>query len=154
MSAAFTMKEMYTGSVLAPHSLPYRMKLLVQLLSRRFQDALTPYDLTPLHWGILCCLWRQDGLATHAIAKELEQLGGTVTVALDAMERRGILRRQHDEQDRRISRLWLTDEGRRLKNDLVPMAERLANDLFSEFTAEEFDKLSAMTDRLYKHVNR
>jgi hypothetical protein len=48
------------ADVLAPNSLVYRMKLLSQLMERRFQQMLEPFQLTPLHWAVLCCLWQSD----------------------------------------------------------------------------------------------
>jgi hypothetical protein len=47
------------ADVLAPNSLVYRMKLLNQLMERRFQQMLEPFQLTPLHWAVLCCLWQR-----------------------------------------------------------------------------------------------
>jgi len=72
--------------VLAPHGMGYRIKLLSQLLSRKFQERLEPYGLTPFHWVVLCCLWEEDGLATSSIGEKLQQVGGTLTGVLDRME--------------------------------------------------------------------
>ena len=103
----------------APHSTGYRIKLLSQLLYRKFSDRLEPFGLTPFHWLVLCCLWQEDGLPTSGIGEKLQQVGGTLTGVLDRMEERGFVRRAKDPVDRRICRIWLTDSGQDLE-DVLP----------------------------------
>jgi DNA-binding MarR family transcriptional regulator len=138
--------------VLAPRNLPYQMFLLVQQMTRRFQEILTPHGITPLHWGILCCLWGEDGLRTTEIAARLEQLGGTVTVGLDVMERLGLVRRKKDKADGRILRIFLTERGRILKKTLEPAAAALIQEMFVTFAPEEYNALSSHIARLRNAV--
>ena len=139
------------GSVLPPHNLPYQMRLLVQLQGRRFQDVIAPYHLTPLHWGILSCLWREDGLTTQGIAMQLEQLGGTVTVGLDLMEKRRLVHRRRDERDRRISRVWLTRKGASLQEKVVPAVEAFVRRTFACLSENELNQLADLISRLKEH---
>jgi MarR family transcriptional regulator, organic hydroperoxide resistance regulator len=111
--------------VLAPYSMGYRIKLLSQLLSRKFTEKLEPFGLTPFHWLVLCCLWQEDGLPTSSIGDKLKQVGGTLTGVLDRMEERSLVRRERDLQDRRIWRIWLTDAGKELEKVLPPISAEL-----------------------------
>jgi DNA-binding MarR family transcriptional regulator len=96
----------------APYSVDYQIKLLSQLLSRRFSEYLEPWKLTPFHWIVLCCLWEEDGLPTSSIGEKLKQVGGTLTGVIDRMEERGLVRRERNMRDRRVWRIWLTDAGK------------------------------------------
>ena len=145
------MKRRLNG-VLTPDNLPYRMRLLVQAMTRHFQDLLQEYDITPLHWGVLSCLWREDGQATQAIAQTLEQLGGTLTVGIDAMERRGLVRRKRDKGDGRVVRVWLTKKGRDMEGVVVPEVERFVSQLFGCFSEKEYRQLSGLVDRLRERL--
>jgi DNA-binding MarR family transcriptional regulator len=138
--------------VLAPSNLPAQMRLLVQLLTRRFQEVILPYDITPLHWGVLSCLWREDGLTTRAIVEQLDQLGGTVTVGLDSMEKRGLVRRCADKKDRRISRIWLTKRGAKLESKIVPVVKAFMGKIFSCLSEKERQELAGLVERLRVHV--
>jgi DNA-binding MarR family transcriptional regulator len=108
--------------VRAPYGVGYRIKLLSQLLARKFTERLEPLGLTPFHWVVLCCLWEEDGLPTSSIGEKLQQVGGTLTGVLDRMEERGLIRRERDCRDRRIWRIWLTDAGKELESVLPPIA--------------------------------
>ncbi len=112
-------------AVLAPHGMGYRIKLLSQLLARRFQERLDRFGLTIFHWVVLCCLWEEDGLAISSIGEKLQQVGGTLTGVLDRMESRGLIRRERDLHDRRVWRIWLTEDGLKLREILPPIALEL-----------------------------
>ncbi len=140
--------------VLAPYSLGYRFKLLAQLFTRRFSEQLVPYEITPFHWIVLCCLWEEDGLPTSVLGNRLQQVGGTLTGVLDRMEKRGLLQRQRDQSDRRVWRIWLTDAGRELQETLPPIALALREDILQGVTHEEYQMLSRVIDQVIANLNR
>lgn len=132
--------------VLAPHNLGYRIKLLSQLQTRRLQEQLEPFELTPFHWVVLCCLWQEDGLATSTLGERLQQVGGTLTGVLDRMEERGLVRRERDSRDRRICRIWLTDSGKELAEVLPPIAREVFDQAMSGISLPEQERLSQLID--------
>lgn len=133
--------------VLAPQSMGYRIKLLSQLLSRKFQERLEPLGLTPFHWVVLCCLWQEDGLATSSISEKLQQVGGTMTGVLDRMEERGLIRRERDRHDRRIWRIWLTEAGKQLQEILPPIAVEIRDQAMQGVANAERERFSETLDR-------
>jgi MarR family transcriptional regulator, organic hydroperoxide resistance regulator len=56
------------------------------------------------------------------IGDRLRQVGGTLTGVLDRMEERGLVRRERDQCDRRIWRIWLTEAGKQLEQVLPTQA--------------------------------
>jgi MarR family transcriptional regulator, organic hydroperoxide resistance regulator len=139
--------------ILAPHSLGYRVKLLSQLQTRKFQEQLDPFGLTPFHWVILCCLWQEDGLAISSLSEQLQQVGGTLTGVLNRMEDRGLVLRQQDAQDRRICRIWLTDSGRSLQDTLPPIALTLREQTMKGFSEAECQQFSMLLDRATNNLS-
>lgn len=138
--------------ILPPNALGYRLKLLSLAIERRFQDVLDEFRLTPLQWGVLCCLWQTDGLPTLQISKQLQQLSGNVAVALPLMEKQGYIQRQSDEKDRRILRVWLTSKGKELKNILPQRSQDLDRQLFESLSPAEKANLSETIDRLRRNL--
>ncbi len=131
----------------APHSTGYRIKLLSQLLYRKFSDRLEPFGLTPFHWLVLCCLWQEDGLPTSGIGEKLQQVGGTLTGVLDRMEERGFVRRARDPADRRICRIWLTDSGKDLENVLPQIVADLHDETWAGVSAQEREQFSQLLNQ-------
>lgn len=138
---------------LAPHNLGYRIKLLSQLLSRRFTERLEPFGLTPFHWLVLCCLWQEDGLPTSSIGDKLQQVGGTLTGVLDRMEERGLVRRERDTHDRRIWRIWLTDAGKELESVLPPIAAEVREQAMQGTSAAEREIFSQILNRAIANLS-
>jgi len=139
--------------VLAPYSLGYRIKLLSQLFSRKFQERLEPFGITPFHWVVLCCLWEEDGLATSSIGEKLQQVGGTLTGVLDRMEERGLIRRERDLRDRRIWRIWLTEEGRQLQTVLPPIALEIREQAMKGMPPAERQRFSHLLDQAIANLD-
>jgi DNA-binding MarR family transcriptional regulator len=131
----------------------YRIKLLSQLLSRRFQERLEPFGLTPFHWLVLCCLWQEDGLPTSSIGEQLQQVGGTLTGVLDRMEERGLVYRERDRRDRRIWRIWLTDAGKELQDILPPIALELREQALRGFSEDERERMSQLIDVAIRNLS-
>jgi MarR family transcriptional regulator, organic hydroperoxide resistance regulator len=131
----------------APHSMGYRIKLLSQLLYRKFSDRLEPFGLTPFHWLVLCCLWQEDGLPTSGIGEKLQQVGGTLTGVLDRMEERGFIRRERDPADRRICRIWLTDSGKDFEHMLPQIVADLHEETWAGVSASDREQFSQLLNQ-------
>src|SRR6476646_4094764 len=139
--------------VLAPQGLGYRIKLLSQLLGRKFQERLEPLGLTPFHWVVLCCLWEEDGLATSSISEKLQQVGGTLTGVLDRMEERGLIRRERDCHDRRVWRIWLTESGQQLQEVLPPIAVEIRDQALVGISPADRQHLSDLLNRVILNIS-
>lgn len=138
--------------VLAPYSIGYRIKLLSQLLTRKFQERVEPFGITPFHWVVLCCLWEENGLATSSIGEKLQQVGGTLTGVLDRMEERGLIRRERDQRDRRIWRIWLTDAGKDLQTVLPPISLEVREEVMQGISPADRKLFSQLLDRMIANL--
>jgi MarR family transcriptional regulator, organic hydroperoxide resistance regulator len=133
---------------LAPYNLGYKLKLASQLMYRDFLERLEPYGLTPFHYLVLCCLWEEDGLSTTGIADRLKQLGATLTGVVDRMEERHLVYRERDSNDRRIVRVWLTDEGRHLMKVLPLLGAETINRAASNLSKAEQETIVKLLDQI------
>ncbi len=139
--------------VRAPYGIGYRIKLLSQLMSRKLQERLEPFGLTPFHWVVLCCLWDEDGLPTSSIGEKLQQVGGTLTGVLDRMEERSLVRRERDIDDRRIWRIWLTEEGKLLETVLPPIVAEVPEQAMKGIPAAQRELFSQLVDQAIAHLS-
>lgn len=137
---------------LAPYSLGYKLKLASQLMYRIFLERLEPYGLTPFHFVVLCCLWEEDGLSASGIADKLKQLGATLTGVVDRMEERNLVYRERDQSDRRIIRIWLTDEGKRLMKVLPAESVETINKATEGMCEVELKAVLKLLDRVIHNL--
>lgn len=94
-----------------------------QTVYQYFKGRLAEYDVTPVQYGILACLWLQDGQAPSQIAAALNLDGSTITGILDRLENKELLKRLPDPQDRRALRVVLTEDGKELQSKLNKVVE-------------------------------
>ena len=84
--------------------------------------------------------------------KELaERMGvttGTLTVLVDKLEEKGLLRRVPHESDRRSYRIELTEEGNQACGRHFRLHDGLTHDLTASFSAEELDTLASLMGRM------
>ena len=122
-------------------------------MSRKFQERLEPFGLTPFHWIVLCCLWEEDGLATCSIGERLQQVGGTLTGVLDRMEERGLIRRERDTRDRRIWRIWLSHAGKQLETVLPPLIVELREAAMKRIPDPDRERFSQLLDQAIANLS-
>lgn len=110
-------------------------------------STLDEAGLTPARWRLLMALVIQsgpDGATIGELATHLEVKEPTITVTVDRLEREGLVLRTRGEEDRRVVRVTLTDEGAATVAVLVPrVADRVGRFVDSLGGPHEVRKLSA-----------
>jgi DNA-binding MarR family transcriptional regulator len=90
-------------------------------LARRFDDALRPVGLTSGQFSLLMSLNRPAPPTLSSVAALLAMDRTTLTANLKPLERRGLLIVSQDTKDRRSRLLHLTDAGRSLLEEALPV---------------------------------
>ncbi len=86
---------------------------------------------------VLRTLWEKEGLTQSELAERMQIAPATVTKMLQRMEKTGFITRKPDPDDQRVSRVYLTDAGRAVQNEVESVFETMAKDTFAGFSAEE-----------------
>jgi len=82
-------------------------------------------------------LWRKDGVTQSDLAHGLHVAPATVTIALQRMERIGLIERRPDQRDQRVSRVFLTDRGRSLRASVEENWHKLEEQMLVGFSDKE-----------------
>jgi DNA-binding MarR family transcriptional regulator len=72
--------------------------------------------------GVLRALMARDGLKSTEVAEQAWCTPGTVTTVVNTLVKGGFVERRPDAADRRVVRLYITDQGRALISYYVPQA--------------------------------
>lgn len=90
-------------------------------LARRFDEALRPVGLTNQQFSLLMALNRPEPPSLGPVASLLAIDRTTLTAALKPLERRGLLKSEPSETDRRVRLLILTKAGSKALAAAVPI---------------------------------
>lgn len=104
-----------------------RMAHLVRDTERAFRRALqmrlAVHGVPFGHWSFLRILWEADGLTQKELSARAGVMEPTTFTAMKAMEALGYITRKQLPTNKKNMYVYLTNEGRALKEKLVPMAE-------------------------------
>ena len=117
-----------------------------RVLARRFDEELKPVGLTNGQFSLMMSLNRPDmpGVPQATIGSVADLLGmdrTTVTAAARVLFDRGLILVQPDREDRRTKVLRLTEEGRRVLADAVPIWKRVHAEVEKELGDAKPDRL-------------
>lgn len=90
---------------------------------RALQMRLAEHGVAFGHWTFLRILWEHDGLTQRELSEQAGVMEPTTFSALKAMEQLGYIERRRMPDNRKNVYVFLTPEGRLLKDKLVPLAE-------------------------------
>jgi MarR family 2-MHQ and catechol resistance regulon transcriptional repressor len=116
----------------------------------RLSGGLAEAGLTEGQFGALEALYHLGPLHQRELGAKLLRSGGNVTMIVDNLEKRGLVRRERGVEDRRFVTVHLTDAGRRLIARLFPAhAARITAEM-SALTPAEQDELGRLCRKLGK----
>ncbi|MBO7746258.1 MarR family transcriptional regulator [Paenibacillus sp. MWE-103] len=121
-------------------------------LRRTYDELLREVDLHVGQDQLLCQLWREEGVTQAQLCERLNVEPPTVTNMLIKLEKKGIVSRKRDEADGRVSRVYVTPEGRALLKPVESIWHSVTEKLLADFPSEERARLVAMLRRMDRNL--
>jgi MarR family transcriptional regulator, transcriptional regulator for hemolysin len=133
-----------------PASPPIGLRLTraSRAVTQAFERAMAQAGGSVSTWQVLLLVRSQNWDTQSELADQLGITGATLTHHLNALERKGLVRRWREDSNRRVQRVELTDDGVELFNRLREVARRHDRLLRSKLTEEEIDQLGELLGRL------
>ena len=113
---------------------------VARLLRTSYDRRIRKLGLTRAQWWVLTHLYRGDGVSQTELADILEIEKPTLGRLLDRLEAKGWVRRAHDAADRRVWRVYLTDEVAPALRTMRVIAAELRRDALSGISAAERER--------------
>jgi len=119
-------------------------------LINRISQHGTHGDLTPSQFGVLESLYHLGTMCQNELATKILKSSGNLTMVIDNLEKRNLVRRVRDTEDRRKVQVLLTDEGRDLISQLLPDHVAAITKEMKSLSSEEQDHLGELCKKLGK----
>jgi DNA-binding MarR family transcriptional regulator len=107
-------------------------------------------DITPEQYGILHVLQEEAGLSQKEIGNILFKDKPNISRMLDALERKGLIFRQ--PIDRRKFAIFLTEAGRKLAAEILPIGLQLGEQAIKGLLVRELEALESMLNKIYGNI--
>ncbi|MBR2142508.1 MarR family transcriptional regulator [Anaerovibrio sp.] len=113
------------------------------IVRRRIQalvvEASMDLGLTYAEFSMLLILFDREGCSQDDMTAYLHVDKAAITRVIKKLEERGYIYRQQDTTDRRLKRLYLTDEGRKIEKRIKDIVRRILNYLSEGYSQKETD---------------
>lgn len=86
---------------------------------------------------LLLLINEEEGQSQRELADRLNISPATLTVMLGRMEKASLVKRKQDINDQRISRVYLTHEGKEICTQAIKITKKLKEECFANLTMEE-----------------
>jgi DNA-binding MarR family transcriptional regulator len=116
------------------HDVAHQLRVMID-------GKVEPYKLTRQTWVALSILEDAPGISQIELSTRLEIDRSSAGRLLERMEKRGLVYRQKDPDDRRIVRLYVTEEARPLLNQLNDVSSEIKTIAEDGFSQEEHQLL-------------
>ena len=112
------------------------------------KKSASKFGVSASEFGVMEALYHLGRLPLSAIAEKVLLSGGSITYSVDKLESRGLVRRKHSKDDRRVILADLTNQGQTLMSTHFPKhAQEIANAM-SQLSQEEQSAATEMLKRL------
>jgi DNA-binding MarR family transcriptional regulator len=95
--------------------------------------------LSLVHLNVLFVMQAEGPMPMRALAESMDVSQASATGIVDRMEQRGLVERQRDGEDRRVVRVAITDEGRKLIAGMAQERREHLAQMLDQMTDEELD---------------
>lgn len=109
-------------------------------------------NLTPEQYLVMDVLWDAEMLSQQAIADIIQKDKNSVTKFIDSLEKKGLVYRAVNKNDRRINNIIVSEEGMKLKDKTTEVAINMMSNVLKDINEDDlmtFDKvMNQMKDNI------
>lgn len=97
---------------------------------------------------MLFILNKYDGMSQKELAEKLKLKPATITVMLKRMEKANLVVRRQDTEDQRVSRVFITEEGRKTCIKAIEVMRNVERECFGGLSSGEKETLKELFNKM------
>ncbi len=117
------------------------MQLLIHqvmhLYLQRSIHLLKDLNIHPGQCGMLWALNQHDGVSQKELASKMRITPPSITVMIRKMEMEKLIEKYQDEKDQRITRIYITEKGRKIAERMDLVLKQMEKEAFANMSEEE-----------------
>lgn len=125
--------------------------------SRKFnQFAMSffkPYDLTPEQAGVIRRLGEQDGISQKELSIRMVKDQTNITRLLDQLEKKKLVIRRPNKEDRRSFLAYLTEDGKEMNEKIILVESQIMEIVFKGLSEERIALWKEVIEDIAENIN-
>ena len=135
------------------NSFPYLLNRVGARMGELFSKRLRPYDITLSMYRVLASLHERGDQRLSELSDVTNLELSTLSRLIGVIEDRQLVTRQRLQDNARVVAINLTQQGRQLVEELIPMALEFEDIAIHSFGIQEVAGLKKAMAEIYEHLN-
>jgi DNA-binding MarR family transcriptional regulator len=135
------------------HNLSFLINMASKQLKNKLDKALMEFDITAAQFSVIIQIHLSAQPITAAeIAQRLGSDRPTISGIINRLEKKGILIKAYNPEDKRSSYLEINKEAKELVHKIKTISDELTTDIFSIYSKEEAGELTTTLSKLIERT--
>ena len=124
-------------------------------MTKRFVQNATEsgLDISLDQWMVLGPIWQLESASQKELGEMCLKDKTNITRIIDALEEKNLVVRVEDQIDNRIKRVVLTNAGKQLFYDVLPIMEKTREEVRGEIPEEQIEIFKNVLSKIIKNLN-
>ena len=125
---------------------------LYRSLQKAFAKELADYHIGWGHFGILAAVYEKEGRSQDGLALSRGFDKTMIAKSVVRLEEEGLIYRKVDPKDKRVKRLYITQKGQDLREEILQIGLQLNDLLFMDFEPDEVEQAMRILRKIAKNA--
>lgn len=121
-------------------------------LADEFNRRLQEHGTTRVQWIALFYIGKAGEISQKELSDYMDIKESSMVRLIDRMEKEELVERRKDSEDRRITKIILTDKGKFLKEELMPRGQEFQDDVLKGISKENLEIFKEVLQRMTDNI--
>ncbi|MGG3469664.1 MarR family transcriptional regulator [Neobacillus pocheonensis] len=142
--------EKINGEIVA--NIEKDLRYISGIIKQKGREMLSNYKITPPQFVALQWLFEDGDMTIGDLSNKMYLACSTTTDLVDRMEKNLLVERVKDPSDRRVVRIHLLEEGKRIIDEVIKKRQVYLEDVLVDFSNEEIQFLHKSLIKLHQEM--
>jgi len=128
------------------------LRYISGIIKQKGREMLSNYTITPPQFIALQWLFEDGDMTIGELSTKMYLACSTTTDLVDRMEKNLLVERVKNPNDRRVVRIHLLDEGKRIIDEVIKKRQVYLEEVLVDFTPEEIHVLQKSLTKLHQEM--
>lgn len=121
-------------------------------LSDEFNRRLQEYNMTRVQWIALYYIGKTNGVFQKELSDYMNVKESSMVRLMDRMEKDDLVERRKESKDRRVTRIFLSKKGEKLRENLIPIGKEFHENAVKNISDDELNVFKDVLEKMIKNV--
>ena len=117
-----------------------------------FTQKIKQFDISPEQWSLVFRTVESKGLTQKELSDSTYKDQANITRSIDRLEKKSLLKRVPNHNDRRIINIFPTEDAINLVDTIIPISSEFNSFLTKDFSEEEKQQLIKLLNKVYENL--